>query len=502
MTRLAPYAAAASSALILWHAARDTPASVAFAPAPLIYPHAPAGAAPAPMPAKAAVQGGPADAAVQTGPLGLAQQASVGATIEVVVGRNDTLDAIFRRMALDTADLAAIRRLPGIRQSLDFVKPGDAIKLTHTDGEIKELTRKVSETQTLKVVRQDAGFAAKMIDNPVESRTRTATATIDSSLFQAAEAAAISDVVALKLANVFAWDIDFVLDIREGDRFTVAYEQIYQDGKYLRDGEVLAAEFVNSGKVYRAVRFVTDTGAASYYTPEGLALRKAFLRAPVEFTRVSSVFNPHRLHPILNRIRGHMGTDYAAPAGTPVHAAGDGRISFAGQRGGYGNAVILAHSNSVSTLYGHMSRFAKHIRVGTHVQQGDVIGYVGMTGLATGPHLHYEYLVNGVHKNPQTVQLPGAEPLRADMLQKFRRLTAPLLADLSLQQAAAARNALAAGPLAAIPLTTGPLTAAAGAAAAPPFADEPPAMSAFSVSSVLNDSSSTLSDYRSRTSIN
>src|SRR6266404_3554109 len=498
MTRLAPYAAAASSALILWHAARDTPSSVAFAPAPLIYPDAPAGGAAAAPPADAAaVQGGPTATAVSTSTLGLAQQASVGATIEVVVGRNDTLDAIFRRMALDTADLAAIRQLPGIRQSLDFLKPGDAIKLTHTDREIKGLTRKVSETETLEVVRKDDGFAAKMIDNPVETRTRTATATIDSSLFQAAEAADISDMVALKLANVFAWDIDFVLDIREGDRFTVAYEQIYQDGKYLRDGEVLAAEFINSGKVYRAVRFAADTGAAGYYTPEGLPMRKAFLRAPVEFTRVSSVFNPHRMHPILNRIRGHMGTDYAAPTGTPVHAAGDGRISFAGRRGGYGNAVVLAHSNSVSTLYGHMSRFARHIRIGTHVLQGDVIGYVGMTGLATGPHLHYEYLVNGVHKNPQTVQLPGAEPLRADTLQKFRHLTAPLLADLSLRQAPAAAGGSPAAAAAVSPLTAGPLAAAAG-----PFADEPPAISVFSVSSVLSDSNSTLSDYRSRISSN
>jgi murein DD-endopeptidase MepM/ murein hydrolase activator NlpD len=219
----------------------------------------------------------------------------------------------------------------------------------------------------------------------------------------------------------------------------------------------------------------------------------------VEFTRVSSVFNPHRMHPILNRIRGHMGTDYAAPTGTPVHAAGDGRISFAGQRGGYGNAVVLAHSNTVSTLYGHMSRFAKHIRVGTHVQQGDVIGYVGMTGLATGPHLHYEYLVNGVHKNPQTVQLPGAEPLRADTLQKFRHLTAPLLADLSLQQAAAAPAAGSPADAAAgSPLAAGPLAAAAAGA----FAAEPPAISVFSVSSVLNDSSSTFGDYRSRISIN
>jgi murein DD-endopeptidase MepM/ murein hydrolase activator NlpD len=359
------------------------------------------------------------------------QQASVASIIQVVVGRNDTLDAIFRRMSLNKADLAAIRNLPGIRQSLDFLKPGDAIKLTHTDGDIKELSRKVSETQTLNVVRQDNGFEAKMVTNPVEVRVRTANATIDSSLFQAAGAADISDTVALKLANVFAWDIDFVLDIREGDRFTAVYEQIYQDGKYLRDGEVLAAEFVNNGKVYRAVRFVGDAGSVGYYTPNGLAMRKAFLRAPVEFTRVSSAFNPHRYHPILNTIRGHMGTDYAAPTGTPVHAAGDGHVSFEGQRGGYGNAIVLTHGANVSTLYGHLSRFARNFHVGSKVQQGDVIGYVGMTGLATGPHLHYEYLMGGVHRNPQTVQLPGAEPLRALDLQKFRDAAAPLLADLS-----------------------------------------------------------------------
>jgi murein DD-endopeptidase MepM/ murein hydrolase activator NlpD len=373
-------------------------------------------------------------------------QASVGALIEVIVGRNDTLDAIFRRMSLNKSDLAAIRNLPGIRQSLDFLRPGDSIKLTHTDGDIKELWRKVSETQTLDVVRQQGGFEAKMINNPVEVRVRTANAVIDSSLFQAAGAANISDMVALKLANIFGWDIDFVLDIREGDRFTAEYEQVYQDGRYLHDGEVLAAEFVNNGRVYRAVRFVGDNGSAGYYTPNGLAMRKAFLRAPVEFSRVSSAFNPHRHHPILNLIRGHMGTDYAAPIGTPVHAAGDGHVSFEGQRGGYGNAIVLTHGANVSTLYGHMSRFARNVHVGTRVQQGDVIGYVGMTGLATGPHLHYEYLTNGVHRNPQTVQLPGAEPLRAQDLQRFREAAAPLLAALSPQQPAVSPAMAGAAP--------------------------------------------------------
>src|SRR5271165_5525727 len=439
MTRLAPYAAAASAALILWYVALHTPAGPS--------PTAPAPAA-AVAPAAGTPPTAPAGAALHGVPPVIVQQASVVSTIEVIVGRNDTLDGIFRRLALDIADLAAIRHLPGIRQSLDFLKPGDAIKLTHSDGGIKELTRKVSETQTLKVVREEAGFAARMIENPVETRIRTATATIDSSLFEAAEAADISDTVALKLANVFAWDIDFVLDIREGDRFTAVYEQVYQDGKYLRDGEVLAAEFVNNGRVYRAVRFVTVAGNASYYTPDAVPMRKALLRAPVEFTRVSSGFNPHRLHPILNRIRGHMGTDYAAPTGTPVHAAGDGRVSFAGWRGGYGNALLLAHGGNISTLYGHMSRFARSIHVGTRVQQGEVIGYVGMTGLATGPHLHYEYLLNGVHKDPQTVHLAGAEPLRAESLDKFRADCAPWLALLSApQQVAPPPSASAAAAL-------------------------------------------------------
>jgi murein DD-endopeptidase MepM/ murein hydrolase activator NlpD len=433
---------------------------------------------PAAAPAAPAAEAAPAPGAAPP-PL-VVQQASVASIIEVVVGRNDTLDAIFRRMALNKSDLAAIRNLPGIRQSLDFLKPGDSIKLTHTDGDIKELTRKVSETQTLDVVRQDSGFEAKMIDNPVQVRVRTARATIDSSLFQAAGAADISDTVALKLASVFAWDIDFVLDIREGDRFTAVYEQIFQDGKYLRDGEVLAAEFVNNGKVYRALRFAADDGHAGYYTPAGLAMRKAFLRAPLEFTRVSSAFNPHRRHPILNLIRGHMGTDYAAPIGTPVHAAGDGHVSFVGQRGGYGNAIVLSHGANISTLYGHMSRFARNIHVGTRVQQGEVIGYVGMTGLATGPHLHYEYLTNGVHRNPQTVQLPGAEPLRAQDLQRFREMAAPLLADLAPPpqppDAVAAvtpspGGAPAAGPAARAPA---PISAPSNSASAvPPGAAEP-----------------------------
>ena len=197
------------------------------------------------------------------------------------------------------------------------------------------------------------------------------------------------------------------------------------------------------------MRFVNDDGSVGYYAPDGKPMRKAFLRAPVEFTRVSSGFNPHRLHPILNLIRGHMGTDYAAPIGTPVHAAGDGRVSFKGERGGYGNAHrAVPWRQRLDALWPHVA-VRRDIRVGSHVQQGEVIGYVGMSGLATGPHLHYEYLMNGVHKNPQTVRLPGAEPLQADAMSKFRAVSAPLLASLSSPGAAetqAAASSAAAPP--------------------------------------------------------
>lgn len=421
LSRWAPYAVAAGAALVLWHASHEQPAPLSNAALPKGNPESPtAEVRPRPEPP------GQATASIAM------QQAGFGPTIEIIVRRNDTMDRIFRRLALDPADLAAIRNLPGIRQGLDLLKPGDAIKVTHSGtGEIQELSRKVSETETLDVVRHDAGFTARIISNPVETRLRTVSATIDSSVFQAAQAAQMSDAIALQLAGIFAWDIDFMLDIRDGDRFTAVYEQIYQDGKYLRDGDVLAAEFINDGRTYRAVRFTRDDGSTGYYTPDGKPMRKAFLRAPVDFTRVSSAFNPERRHPILNLIRGHMGTDYAAPAGTPVHAAGDGKVSFQGWRGGYGNAIVLAHGNNISTLYGHLSRFAKHIRVGSHVTQSEIIGYVGMTGLATGPHLHYEYLANGVHMDPQKVRLAAAEPLQADALARFLSSAAPLLKSLS-----------------------------------------------------------------------
>jgi murein DD-endopeptidase MepM/ murein hydrolase activator NlpD len=351
-------------------------------------------------------------------------------TIDVIVTRNDTLDRIFRRLKLNLADLASVRNLPGVRAALDSLRPGESLHFTHHDGALFGLERRLSDTQTLEVSREGEALKADVLQNPVEMRSRTIRGVIDSSLFEAVEAAGAHDQIAVSLADIFGWDIDFVLDVRPGDTFVVSYQEIWREGAYLRDGPIQAAEFVNQGREFRAVRFTDPEGRASYYTPEGRSLHKAFLRAPVEFTRVSSRFNSARRHPILNLIRAHKGVDYAAPIGTPVHAAGDGRIRFAGNRGGYGNCVEIEHSRSIVTLYGHLSRFARGTRAGAHVAQGTVIAYVGMTGLATGPHLHYEYRVNGVFKNPQTVQLPASAPIDARWHDEFLARSAPLLASL------------------------------------------------------------------------
>jgi murein DD-endopeptidase MepM/ murein hydrolase activator NlpD len=341
-----------------------------------------------------------------------AMPAVLGAqTIEVIVSHNDTLDRIFRRLKLDMADLASLRNLPGVRTALDRLRPGEALQLIHRDGSLFGFERQLSASETLKIVRDDDGFRSDVLENPLETRERTIHGVIDSSLFEAVAKAGAHDQTALALAEIFGWDIDFVLDIQPGDSFTVTYNELSQDGRYIKDGPIVAALFVNQGHEYRAVRYMDPSGAARYYTPEGLSMQRAFLRTPVEFTRISSRFNPNRRHPILNTLRAHKGVDYAAPTGTPVRAAGDGRVAFAGRKGGYGNVLEIAHTRGVVTVYGHLSRFAKSMHIGQKVTQGSVIAYVGSSGLATGPHLHYEYRVNGVHKNPQTVSLPSAAPI-------------------------------------------------------------------------------------------
>ncbi|MGA3159553.1 MAG: peptidoglycan DD-metalloendopeptidase family protein [Steroidobacteraceae bacterium] len=360
----------------------------------------------------------------------LDQVASGLSTIVVVVRRNDTLDQIFRKLALSLSDLANLRAIGATRQLLDRLIPGEQLTLVHRDSALVDLQRNISLTEQLQVHRADDGFHASVVPRPIEIRPALARGTIHSSLFESANAAGLQDATVLKLARIFGWDIDFVLDLRAGDAFVVSYEHVFQNGQFVQDGEILAARFINQGRTYEAVRYQDADGTARYYTPDGRSMEKAFLRAPLEFTRVSSVFSTARFHPILNRIRAHQGTDYAAPIGTPVHAAGAGHISFRGWAGGYGNEVQIDHGGGIVTLYGHLSRFAPQTRPGAHVAQGDTIAFVGMTGLATGPHLHYEYRLNGRFQDPQKVKLPDATPIDAALRPAFLLQTAPLLAAL------------------------------------------------------------------------
>ncbi len=350
--------------------------------------------------------------------------------IVLEVQPGDTLDRLFRRHGLSVVDLHRLLRVAEAAPHLRRIRPGDTFEITHEGEAILSLQRRLDETRTLVVASGERGFELSYLEHPVEIRTTRSSGQITSSFYVAGLAAGLSDATIMRLAGIYAWDIDFALDIRRDDWFSVVYEEVWQDGRKLRDGEIVVAEFSNQGRSYRAVRFPDEDGRARYYAPGGESMRKAFLRAPVDFTRVSSNFNPRRLHPILKVRRPHQGVDYAARTGTPIMAAGDGRVLSAGPNGGYGNTVVLQHGGNVTTLYAHMSRIAPAARVGRRVRQGDVIGYVGMTGLATAPHLHYEYRLNGVHKNPRTVELPKADPVPAQRRAEFAAVSAPLLAKL------------------------------------------------------------------------
>ena len=351
-------------------------------------------------------------------------------SIHLTIRSGDTLDRLFRQHHLDLGELALISRLPDAGARLRMLRPGDELEIEHDNGKLVKMYRKLDLTSALVITKTDKGFASEFVDRPIEVHRRRAYGRIDSSLFESANAAGLSDKLIMNLAGIFAWDIDFVLDIRTGDDYFILYDEIYQDGKYVTDGDIVAAEFNNNGRTFQAIRFSDRDGRSDYYTPDGRSVRKAFIRAPVDFSRISSSFNPSRRHPILNSIRAHKGVDYAAPAGTPIKAAGDGKVIFRGTKGGYGNAVILQHGGNITTLYAHMSRFAAGSKIGQRVKQGQVIGYVGSTGLATAAHLHYEYRLNGVHRNPRTVELPQADPIKKEYREDFLAAVAPIMNDL------------------------------------------------------------------------
>ncbi|NNC63663.1 MAG: M23 family metallopeptidase [Gammaproteobacteria bacterium] len=353
----------------------------------------------------------------------------------LTVQSGDSLDRLFRRHELSLSDLAEMVQLSDARNYLVRLRPDDEIEVAHRDGSIVALSREIDQIRVLNIDRADSGFAVNIIERPVEVRAAGAHGVIQSSLFESAQAAGISDNVIMDMAGIFQWDIDFIQDVRNGDEFTVIYNELWRDGTKLQDSSIVAAEFINQGRLYRAASYEDPNGERGYFTPEGRSVRKAFLRAPVDFARISSNFNPNRRHPVLNTIRAHRGVDYAARTGTPIRAAGDGKISFRGVNGGYGNTVILQHGGNITTLYAHMSRFADP-RLGARVRQGQIIGFVGQSGLATGPHLHYEYRINGVHRNPRTVPLPPADPVPEAFRSDFETISAGLWHQLDLYRSA------------------------------------------------------------------
>lgn len=354
-------------------------------------------------------------------------------TRSVIVGRGDSLFAIFKKQKLDTAELLSLVASKPHGEKLKKLLPGQLLRFQlDDDGSVSGLEYRLDRTRYVRFTRADGAFSSDLLDVPLERRFTHASGEVKSSLFIAGQRAGLSDRLIMEMAEIFGWDIDFSLDIRSGDRFVVVYEELFEDGEKVGDGNILAAEFVNQKKTFRAVRYDGLNGRAAYFSPDGLSMRKAFLRSPVKFGRVSSHFNLKRRHPILHKIRAHRGVDYAAPRGTPIRASGDGKVIFAGRKGGYGRTVIIRHGSTYTTLYAHMKGYAKGIRAGKRVSQGQVVGYIGSSGLATGPHLHYEFRVRGVHRNPLTVKLPQAAPVPREYKQDFIRKTQKLVAQLDV----------------------------------------------------------------------
>jgi murein DD-endopeptidase MepM/ murein hydrolase activator NlpD len=347
------------------------------------------------------------------------------------VREGDTVASLLERLNVDDEDAENFIRKDRVGQGLYQLRPGRTVRAqTSAEGDLLSLVYLNSQDNMLVIEKNGGGF--KAAEQPIAPTTRTVfkSGVIRSSLFGATDAAGIPDIVTMQLAKIFATSIDFHQDLRRGDTFSVVYEMLYQNGEPVRVGKVLTAEFINQNKSYRVAYFESPEGDGDYYTPDGRNLRKAFLRSPIEFSRVSSGFSSSRFHPVLNKWRAHKGVDFAAPSGTGILATADGKVSFVGTKGGYGNVVEIKHHENYSTLYAHLSRFGK-MRVGEKIRQGEVIGYVGRTGLATGPHLHYEFKVGGAHQDPLTVA-PLSQPMTPALRPAFDKTSKSLMTQLEL----------------------------------------------------------------------
>ena len=348
----------------------------------------------------------------------------------VTVKSGDSLALIFSRLGLSPNSLYNIISLGKEVSQLKKLQPGQILDFYINENKLERLKYEINLTKSLLITKKDGKFQAELINEELESLVKHSKAIINDSLFLSAKRVGLSDKLIMQLISIYGWDIDFALDIREGDSFTLIYTEQYKDGVKVTDGPIIAAEFINRGVALRALRYSHEDGRHDYYSENGDAMRKAFLRTPLELARISSRFNLKRKHPILNKIRAHKGVDYAASTGTPIKATGDGTVTLVAKKGGFGRTIVLKHGGKYSTLYAHLHKYARGIRKGKRVAQGQVIGYVGKSGLANGPHLHYEFRVNGVHQNPLTVNLPRVKSIDMKNLPKFLQIINPLVTEL------------------------------------------------------------------------
>ena len=380
-------------------------------------------------------------------PLPVSQsEATPGDSWQVVrVQPGQTLGALFQQMGVPATTMYRILEQPGARQALTRLRPGTELAFDlPLDGPLRAFRFDRDNDHRVELTIKPDAIVENVIKRPSETRTVVASGEISSSLYAAARKAGLSPgAIATMTGEIFQYDIDFT-DAQKGDRFSVVYEQIWREGERIGTGNIAAATFTTGGKTYSGFRFEHE-GKVGYYTADGRPLKKAFIRMPIPYARITSGFSKARKHPVLGRTRAHQGVDYGAGTGTPIHAAGDARVSFVGWKGGYGRTVVLDHGKGYTTLYAHMSRFGKY-QAGARIKQGAVIGYVGSTGLATGPHLHYEFRVNGVHRNPLKVTMPPPEPLKGEALVAFRAQVAPAMARIQKLQVATDTRVAAAAP--------------------------------------------------------
>lgn len=350
------------------------------------------------------------------------------------IRKGDTVASVLSRLGVDDADaLSFLRTNSTAKTIVQELAPGRMVEARiAADGDLLALRMRTAADRLVKVVNIDGDFHAFSDAAPLDTRVIYRSGVIRSSLFAATDAAGVPDSIAKQIIKLFGTDIDFHRDLHPGDRFTVIYEGIYDGADMVRPGRLLAAEFSNLGQIHRLVYFDDPAASGDYFTPGGRSLKRAFLRSPLEFSRVSSGFSSARQHPIFNDWRAHKGVDFAAPIGTPVLATSDGMATFVGGQNGYGNVIELKHYGQYSTVYAHLSRFAEGMRTGLKVEQGDIIGYVGASGWATGPHLHYEFRINGAHQDPLGSAVPVAIPTSPQWRERFETGTQPLLAGLDM----------------------------------------------------------------------